>query len=188
MYFIGIFAGVLVTFVYTKLHKVKEENALLIELPEYKRPNVNTVAIYVGEKVKDYLSKAGTTIFVASIIIWILLNFNQYGMVTDVSQSFAASFGKILAPVLGPIGLGHWQLVVVLISGLAAKEVVVVSFLAIFGIHSLHTSSEIAFAQEQLGALGSHTLNAYCFILFCLLYTPCTATIATIKKETNSVK
>ena len=188
MYFIGIFAGVLVTFVYTKLHKVKEENALLIELPEYKRPNVNTVAIYVGEKVKDYLSKAGTTIFVASIIIWILLNFNQYGMVTDVSQSFAASFGKILAPVLGPIGLGHWQLVVVLISGLAAKEVVVVSFLAIFGIHSLHTSSEIAFAQEQLGALGFHTLNAYCFMLFCLLYTPCIATIATIKKETNSVK
>ena len=81
-----------------------EEDTLLIELPEYKTPNGRTVWIYVWDKVKDYLSKAGTTIFVASIVLWFVLNFGPAGYISDVTESFAAMFGKILAPLLAPAG------------------------------------------------------------------------------------
>ena len=84
--------------------------------------------IYVWEKVKDYLTKAGTTIFVASIVIWFILNYGIHGMTADVTQSFGAKIGKVLAPLLVPAGLGTWQIVVALISGLSAKEVVISSF------------------------------------------------------------
>ena len=90
----------------------------LIELPEYKTPNGRTVSIYVWDKVKDYLSKAGTTIFIASIVLWFVLNLGPEGFVSDVSHSFAAIIGHVLVPVLRPAGLGQWQVAVALISGL----------------------------------------------------------------------
>ncbi|RAZ51581.1 ferrous iron transport protein B, partial [Klebsiella oxytoca] len=75
----------------------KQEHTLLIELPEYKTPNAHTIFIYVWEKVKDYLTKAGTTIFLASVILWAMLNFGPSGLVEDMSQSFGAMFGRWLA-------------------------------------------------------------------------------------------
>lgn len=80
------------------------------------------MTIYVWDKVKDYLTKAGTTIFVASIVLWFVLNFGVHGYETDVTQSFAATIGRILVPVLRPAGLGTWQIAVALISGLSAKR------------------------------------------------------------------
>ena len=160
----------------------------MIELPEYKSPNVRTIAIYVWEKVKDYLTKAGTTIFIASIILWFLLNFNIHGMTEQVSESFGAGIGRILEPVLRPAGLGMWQIGVALISGISAKEVVVSSFSVLFGIGNINSAAGMTQLSSILGSVGFTSLNAYALMIFCLLYTPCVATIATIKKETHSVK
>lgn len=186
MYVIGLLLGILVAFLHSRLLKYREENPLLIELPEYKTPNANTIAIYVWEKVKDYLSKAGTTIFIASIIVWFILNFGSHGLVTDMSDSFGASFGRVLVPILAPAGLGLWQIGVMLISGLAAKEVVVSSFLVLFGISSLTGAGVAESTVAMMETMGFGALNAYALMIFTLLYTPCLAAVATIKRETNS--
>ena len=188
MYVIGLIAAIFIALVVNKLDKSQAENTLLIELPEYKRPNARTIAIYVWEKVKDYLTKAGTTIFIASIVIWFLLNFGTAGMVTDVSKSFGAVIGHWLEPVMAPAGLGHWQLGVALISGISAKEVVVSSFCVLFGINNVNSAQGMQTLSASLAAMGFGARNAYAMMLFCLLYTPCAATIATIRKETYSTR
>lgn len=188
MYLIGLLVAIIVAIIAGKIGNKKQINTLLIELPEYKAPNTRTIAIYVWEKVKDYLSKAGTTIFVASIIMWFILNFNSTGMVDDISKSFGASIGKILVPVLKPAGLGMWQIVVALISGIAAKEVVVSSFTVLFAVNNITSVAGMATMATSLGTYGFGPLNAYSLMIFCLLYTPCMAAVATIKKETNSWK
>ena len=188
LYVIGVLAAIVIALVVNRIRPKALEHALLIELPEYKTPNARTIAIYVWEKVKDYLTKAGTTIFVASIILWFLLNFGIHGMVTEVSESFGAVIGHALVPFLAPAGLGFWQVAVALISGLSAKEVVVSSCSVLFGISSINSAEGMTALHGALGAIGFGRLNAYCFMLFCLLYTPCVAAIATIKRETRSWK
>lgn len=188
LYLIGVLVAILVSLAVHKLDKSSSENALLIELPEYKMPNLRTVAIYVWDKVKDYLTKAGTTIFLASIVLWFVLNSGPEGFVSDITQSFAARFGRILAPLLEPAGLGTWQIVVALISGLSAKEVVVSSFSVLYGINNINSASGMAELTGALAASGFGPANAYALMVFCLLYTPCIATIATIKRETHSLK
>lgn len=188
MYVIGILIALAVAYVSGKLAKAKEINTLLIELPEYKVPNARTVFIYVWEKVKDYIGKAGTTIFVASVIIWVILNFGPKGLTTGVEDSFGAMIGKVLVPVLAPAGLGFWEIVVALISGLAAKEVVVSSTAVLFSVGNINSAEGMNAMTTALTQIGFGPLNAYALMLFCLLYTPCVATIATIKKELNSSK
>ena len=188
MYVIGLAAAILIALTVNRLDKGQSENTLLIELPEYKRPNARTIAIYVWEKVKDYLTKAGTTIFLASIVIWFLLNFGSTGMVTDVSQSFGAVIGRWMEPIMAPAGLGHWQLGVALISGISAKEVVVSSFCVLFGINNVNSAQGMQTLAANLAVMGFGARNAYAMMLFCLLYTPCAATIATIRKETYSTR
>lgn len=188
MYVIGMVMAIIMALIVNAAEKKKSSQSLLIELPEYKAPNARTIMIYVWEKVKDYLTKAGTTIFVASIIIWFILNFNQHGMVTDVADSFGAAIGRWMEPLLAPAGLGLWQVGVALISGLSAKEVVVSSFAVLFGVGNANSAAGMATIVENLGAYGFGALNAYALMIFCLLYTPCAATIATVRKETNSWK
>ncbi|MEG1992156.1 MAG: ferrous iron transport protein B [Acetivibrio sp.] len=188
MYIIGLSIAILVAMIMNRFGGKKEINTLLIELPEYKIPNKRTIFIYVWEKVRDYLTKAGTTIFIASIIVWTVLNFGPKGLVTDMSQSFGAMLGKVLVPVLVPAGLGMWQIVLSLFSGIAAKEVVVSSMAVLFGIGNINSAVGMHTLTEILAEQGFTALNAYAFMVFCLLYTPCVATIATIKKELNSVK
>lgn len=190
MYVIGLFVAIAVAFVMGKIdrRRGRAENTLLIELPEYKTPNKRTVFIYVWEKVKDYLTKAGTTIFIASIILWFLLNFGVHGLVSDMSDSFAATAGKWLVPVMAPAGLGYWQIVVALISGIAAKEVVVSSLGVLFGITNIASAAGMEGLAGMLSGVGFTQINAYAMMLFCLLYVPCVATIATIRKETGSRK
>ena len=189
-YVVGIFVAIVTALIINKLEKGHENDSLLIELPEYKRPNARTVRIYVWNKVKDYLTKAGTTIFIASIIIWFILNFGTKGMVSDPADSFGAIIGKWLVPVLAPAGLGMWQIAVALISGISAKEVVVSSFSVLFGVTNANSADGMATilanVHAQNPAFGP--LNAYCLMLFCLLYVPCVASIATIKKESGSLK
>ncbi|MGN0297866.1 MAG: ferrous iron transport protein B [Lachnospiraceae bacterium] len=188
LYVIGIFMAILIAFITGKATKAKQNNLLLIELPEYKIPNAHTVWIYVWEKVKDYLSKAGTTIFLASIILWFVLNFNFTGMTTDVSASFGAMIGKGLEPALSLAGLGCWQIAVALISGISAKEVVVSSFSVLFGVANVNSAEGMAQMVNTLSQYQFGAVNAYALMVFCLLYTPCAATIGTIKRESGSWK
>ncbi|WP_418462181.1 ferrous iron transport protein B [Frisingicoccus sp.] len=186
MYVVGLIVAVIVALVYSKVMGRKEEkNCLLIELPEYKSPNARTIIIYVWEKVKDYLTKAGTTIFVGSVLLWVIMNFGPAGMVTDISDSFAASIGRFLVPVLAPAGLGLWQIGVALISGVAAKELVVSSCSVLFGMN-INSNIGVENFHYVLEGMGFGTVNAYALMIFCLLYIPCMAAIATIRKETNS--
>lgn len=188
MYVLGMLTAIVIALVINRFQKNKSSQSLLIELPEYKAPNARTIMIYVWEKVKDYLTKAGTTIFVASIVIWFILNFNQHGMVTEVSESFGAALGRWLEPLLAPAGLGLWQIGVALISGLSAKEVVVSSFAVLFGVGNANSAAGMAQIVQNLSVYGFGALNAYALMVFCLLYTPCAATIGTIRKETHSWK
>lgn len=186
MYVLGMAMAIIIALIMSRIQRRAHTHALLIELPEYKLPNVRTIAVYVWEKVKDYLTKAGTTIFVASIIIWFVLNFNFTGMTTDVAKSFGAYIGKWLEPVMVPAGLGMWQVIVALISGISAKEVVVSSFAVLFGVGNANSTAGMSRIIENLGALGFGAANAYALMVFCLLYVPCAATVGTIRKETNS--
>ena len=188
MYVIGLLVAIGVALIYSKVVcRNEEKNCLLIELPEYKAPNARTIIIYVWEKVADYLTKAGTTILAGSVILWVIMNFGPEGMVTDISQSFAAGIGCLLVPILAPAGLGLWQMGVALISGIAAKEMVVSSCSVLFGMN-INSDAGIAAFQKTLEGMGFGMLNAYALMVFCLLYIPCMATIATIHKETESWK
>ena len=188
MYLLGIVIAILTAYIISKIDGSKAEHALLIELPEYKAPNARTIAVYVWEKVKDYLTKAGTVIFFASIVMWLLLNVGPSGFVTDITESFGAVIGKAIVPFFKPLGLGYWQIVVALISGIAAKEVVVSSCSVLFGIQNITTSHGMDSFVAALGAMGFGAANAYALMVFCLLYVPCTATIATIHREVGSTK
>lgn len=188
LYLVGLLMAILIALIVHKTSRDAEGDALLIELPEYKTPNARTVAIYVWDKVKDYLSKAGTVIFVASIVLWFVLNIGPAGFVSDVSESFAAMVGRILVPVLIPAGLGSWQIGVALISGLSAKEVVVSSFAVLYGISNINSDAGMSSLAAALGQTGFGPVNAYALLIFCLLYSPCMAAVATIHRETGSWK
>ncbi len=188
LYALGLVIAILIALIMGKIKKGDSAGSLLMELPEYKMPNARTIAIYVWEKVKDYLSKAGTTIFLASIVIWFVLNFGIHGMVQDVQESFGAVLGHWLEPVLAPAGLGLWQIALSLIAGLSAKEVVVSSMAVLFGIANINSAAGMAGLSTALAQYGFGAVNAYALMVFCLLYTPCMATVATIHKESASWK
>ena len=188
MYLLGILVAITTAFILSKLDGSRAEHALLIELPEYKSPNARTIGIYVWEKVKDYLTRAGTVIFIASVIMWLILNFGPQGYVTDISQSFGAVIGRTIVPLFRPAGLGYWQIIVALIAGIAAKEVVVSSCSVLFGIQNIATPEGMGTMSGLLASMGFGAANAYALMVFCLLYIPCTATIATIHRELGSWK
>ena len=187
MYLIGAVTAAVALLVMSRTKRLKSSD-LLIELPEYKTPNLRTIVIYVWEKISDYIEKAGTTIFAASVILWVLLNFNAHGMTDEMGGSFAAQIGHLLAPCLVPAGLGYWQIAVALLSGIAAKEVVVSSMGVLFGVANVAAPEGMAALSGALGAMGFGAANAYSMMLFCLLYVPCMATIATLKREACSAK
>lgn len=189
MYIIGMAIAILSALIMNRMESGVQNDSLLIELPEYKRPNARTIRIYVWNKLKDYLTKAGTTIFIASIIIWILLHFGPNGLAANPADSFGAVIGKLLVPILVPAGLGMWQIAVALLSGISAKEVVVTSFSVLFGISGTANQSGMSGIVSNIQAInpGFGPVNAYALMLFCLLYVPCVATIATVKKESGSL-
>ena len=191
MYLIGLAVAILVALVLHGIEKAQHrqtEDFLLIELPEYKLPDMHTVGIYMWEKVKSYLEKAGTTIFVATILIWFLLNFGPSGYTTDAGESFGAIMGHVLVPVFRPIGLGFWQICLALLAGISAKEVVVSSCAVLFGITNASSGAGMAEFAADLEAIGFTSINAVCLMIFCLLYVPCAAALATIHKESGSWK
>lgn len=186
MYLIGLGMALLLAWILHKMDHEDQQMPLLIELPAYKTPSAYTVFVYVWEKVKDFLTKAGTTIFAASVLLWVLMHFGLSGYTEDVAVSFAAMLGRGLAVILIPCGLGFWQIAVALIAGLSAKEVVVSSVSVLFGISNVTSFEGMDLLHEKLLAVGFGPLNAYCMMLFCLLYIPCLAALATIRKESKS--
>ena len=186
MYLIGIVVAIIVSMILHLIDRKKSENYLLIELPEYKMPDARTVAIYVWEKVKDYLGKAGTTIFLATLIIWFLLNFGLHGYAAVMSEGFGAMIGKWMVPLFAPIGLGFWQITVALIAGISAKEVVVSSCAVLFGVVNANSPAGMEKFSAVLQEIGFGPLNAFCLMVFCLLYIPCAAALATVHKESDS--
>ncbi len=189
MYVLGILVALAVLKVMSLTDKSEETEGsmLLIELPEYKLPDAHTVWIYVWDKVCDYVERAGTVIFAASVIMWLLLNFGPTGYVgEDVANSLGATIGRILVPFLAPIGAGDWRLAVALLAGISAKEVVVSSVSVLFGVAGDAVGSQALHAA--LLSIGFGPANALAFMAFCLLYVPCIATIATIRSESHSRK
>ena len=188
MYVIGLFVAIGIAAALHLTDKGENPNILLIELPEYKAPSARTVAIYVWEKVKDFVTKAGTTIFLASVVMWFILNFGPSGYTTEMENSFGAVLGKFIVPFFKPLGLGYWQIAMALIAGISAKEVVVTSCAVLFGISNINSQAGMTALHGLLSGMGFGSLNAYCLMIFCLLYIPCAATLVTIKKEMGGWK
>ena len=124
--------------------------------------------------------------FIATLIIWVVLNFGPGGYTPDMADSFGAVLGNILTPFFAPIGLGYWQIAVALIAGISAKEVVVSSCAVLFGIVNASSPAGMSAFAAALEGIGFGSFNALCLMIFCLLYIPCAAALGTIRKESGS--
>jgi ferrous iron transport protein B len=145
-----------------------------MELPNYRLPSARNVIQLLWEKAKDFLQRAFTVIFLATVIVWVLQSFDLHmNLVTDQKDSILAMISGWLVPLFRPIGLGDWRICTSLISGFMAKESVVSVMEVLFGAS--------AGAAGLSGAIS--TLTAACLLVFSLLYTPCVAAIASIKRE-----
>ncbi len=182
IYLLGIFVAILAGFI-LKRTALKGENATFVmELPPYRLPTLKGLCIHIWERLKDFLSKAGTVLLAASVIIWFLQSFNtSLEMVDDSSRSILAAAGTAIAPVFVPLGFGFWQASVALVSGLAAKETVVSTFGILLG-----AADETASAAALNGVFTP--LSAFSFLVFVLLYTPCFAALSAIRREMRSWK
>ncbi len=188
LYFLGILVAVLMGIIFRKTIFKGDGTPFVMELPPYRIPTMRGIGLSVWERVKAYITRAGTVIFSASIIMWLILGFNFSG-VAELNQSIGASLGRMIAPIFKPLGFGNWQSALSLFSGLLAKEAVVSNMAIIFGL-----SEQVAEAAIEGNVSGflpvlSTTftgVTAYAFMVFSLLYTPCIAVIGVIKRETNS--
>ncbi len=180
LYVLGVIIAILMAILLRVFFGKSEAAGLIIELPSYKRPAFRTTGIFVWEKVREYLERAGTIIFIASIIIWFMLNYSFSGM-APMTESIGAQLGKLIAPAFSLHGFGTWQATLSLIAGILGKEIVVSSMSVIYGVGEVGLIS-------ALGGLGFSASSAYAFLVFSLLYTPCVATLGVIKSETRSWK
>lgn len=184
MIFLYLF-GMLVGIVYGLLLKNSlfkgEPVPFVMELPNYRLPSATSVGRLIWDKAKDFLTRAFTVIFIATILIWFLQNFDaRLNVVSDSADSLLAALGGFIAPLFAPLGFGDWRASTALITGFSAKEAVV-STLAVL------TGSSMANLPETLGTLFT-PFTAFVFLVFTLLYTPCVAAIAAVKREMNSGK
>jgi ferrous iron transport protein B len=171
LYALGVIIAFIVGMIFKKTLFKKDDEPFIIELPEYKLPELKSIAIHTWEKGKGFLHKAGTIIFSISIIVWVLSNFNFNGF-TDINSSIMAGVGRFISPIFYPLGFASWESSVSLLTGIMAKEVVVGTMGIIYG-GDLSVILPTVFSA----------LSAYSFLVFVLLYTPCITLIATMKKE-----
>ena len=188
LYLAGMGAAVLTAVLHWKISGENREDCFLIELPEYRLPCAKHTIFCVREKTEEYLAKAGTTIVLSSVLLWFLLHTGFSGFVSDISCSFAASAGRLLAPLFSLAGLGDWQTAVALLSGLSAKEAIVSSFSVLYGIQNVNSEGGMERLYAGLSASGFGPVNAYALMVFCLLYTPCAAALSAVKTETGDGK
>ena len=171
LYLFGIIMGILMALIFKKTAFKGEAVPFVMELPNYRMPGAKNVLHLLWDKAKDFLQRAFTVIFIATILIWFLQNFDTgFNMVADSQDSILAMAAGVLAPIFIPVGFGDWRIVTALISGFMAKESVVSSLTVLFGSTQM--------LQGSLTTVGAATL-----LVFCLLYTPCVAAIASVKRE-----
>lgn len=171
LYVFGIVMGILMALIFKKTAFKGEAVPFVMELPNYRLPGAKNVGHLLWDKAKDFLQRAFTVIFIATIVIWFLQNFDMgLNMVSDSQNSILALVAGVLAPIFLPVGFGDWRIVTALISGFMAKESVVSSLTVLFG--------SSAALQGILTVAGVAAL-----LVFCLLYTPCVAAIASVKRE-----
>lgn len=179
LYFGGMLVGVLVALLMKNTVFRGKPVPFVMELPNYRFPSMKSVGLLMWEKAKDFLQRAFTVIFAATVLIWFLQTFDlRFNVVSDSADSILASVGKLVAPVFAPIGFGDWRMVTALVSGFTAKEAVVSTFGVILGVGT----EQLTVALHELFTIPS----ACSFLTFCLLYTPCMAAVAAIRRELGS--
>ncbi len=179
LYIFGLIMGIITALILNKTAFRGNPVPFVMELPNYRLPSAKSVLLLMWDKAKDFLQKAFTVIFVATVIIWFLGAFDsRLNFVTDSSESLLASIGRLISPVFAPLGLSDWRISTSLLAGLSAKEAVVstMSVLTGTGLDSLGSALSAMFTP----------LSAASFLVFTLLYTPCVAAIATLKAELGS--
>ena len=168
LYLLGILTGIAVAFLFKNTLFKGEAVPFVMELPNYRFPSPRNVALLLWEKSKDFLHRAFSVILIATIVVWFLSSFDfRLNLVDNSHDSILAAVAGLLAPIMAPVGLGDWRIVTSLISGFMAKESVVSIMETLFG--------------GGLAALGS--LTAASMLAFSLLYTPCVAAVAAIRRE-----
>ena len=171
LYFIGIFMGILAALLLKKSLFRGEAVPFVMELPNYRMPGIKNVGQLLWEKARDFLQRAFSVIFIATILIWFLQSFNlHFNIVSDSKDSILASVAGVVAPVFAPLGFGDWRICVALITGFMAKESVVSTLSVLVGAGGV--------LQELLTPW-----SAFSLLVFCLLYTPCVAAISAIRRE-----
>ena len=179
LYFGGMAVGIVMALILKSTLFKGNPVPFVMELPNYRLPSPKSVLLLMWEKAEDFLTRAFTVIFLATVIIWFLQSFDpRLNVVTDSTQSILARLGQLVSPLFAPLGFGDWRMVTALVSGFTAKEAVVSTFGVILGV-----------SAEQL-QVALHSLftpqSAASFLTFCLLYTPCVAAVATIRRELGS--
>jgi ferrous iron transport protein B len=171
LYIIGILVGIMAALVSKNTLFKGEAVPFVMELPNYRMPGIKNVAQLLWEKAKDFLQRAFTVIFLATIVIWFLQTFNlKLDVVEDSKDSILAMIAGVIAPIFKPLGFGDWRISTALITGFMAKESVVSTLSILFG--------DTASLKAALSPLAAASL-----LVFCLLYTPCVAAIASVKRE-----
>lgn len=180
LYVLGIIVAIILAKFLSATTFKNEKSLFIIELPPYRMPQWRTLWRATWEKGKGFLRKAGTYIFGGSVLIWFLSYAGPGGLAVDMNDSYLAMIGGIIAPLFAPLGFGNWQAAASLLTGFLAKEIVVSTMSIIYFVPEM----------ELQGLIGGQfsALTAYGFMAFILLYIPCLATVAVIKKETNSRK
>ncbi len=179
LYFGGMAVGILMALVLKTTMFRGNPVPFVMELPNYRFPSAKSVLLLMWEKAKDFLTRAFTVIFMATVIIWFLQSFDlKLNVVSDSTQSILARLGQLVAPLFAPLGFGDWRMVTALVSGFTAKEAVVSTFGVILGV----SAEQLQVALHSLFT----PLSAASFLTFCLLYTPCVAAVATIRRELGS--
>ena len=171
LYLLGIVVAILVALVLNKTVYKTEVEPFVLELPEYKIPTLSALLKNTWNKSKGFLIRVVTVMFAMSVVIWFLSSFNLHGFTENMNESFLAIFGKILTPIFAPLGFKDWRISVALLSGLGAKEIVVNTMIVLFG--NLNQVLPTVFTG----------VTAYSFLIFSALYTPCIASLATMRKE-----
>ena len=181
MYAIGIILAIIMALVFRKWLLRGPSGHFVMELPPYRLPTLTGVLVHTWERGRLFLRRAGTVIFGVVVLIWFLSSM-PWGVEYGSAGSWLGHIGSFFAPIFSPCGFGQWQASVSLIFGFLAKEVVVGTFGTLFGV------GEEALGATIMAQLGWTPLTAYAFMAFCLIYVPCVATIAIIRRETNSWK
>ena len=192
MYFIGILAVLLSAIMLKKTKPFAGKPApFVMELPQYHIPSLKTVLFHVWERLKGFIIKAGTILFLACVVMWFLSGFGftdgSFGMVEDSADSLLAAIGTTIAPIFAPLGFGEWQPVAASLSGFTAKEAIV-STMGVLANVSEDLAEQPVIVAPAVAAWFSSSLAAFSFLLFNLLDSPCLAAIATMAQQMQSKK